>query len=274
MIIRKFEPKWKAWIWNNISDGQNIDGIFTILLNHGFEYDLIKRELEYDPTNRFIIERKERQISLETTGILDISNFNTNFRDNPKCHRIENNFLEVYKYPNFLSANECDDLIVDISENLQESTITNPNGNKKDRTSLSAYMSGNNPKFVSIDEKIHDFMKIPKKNGEGIQGQKYLIGQEFKPHTDFFHETEEYNIKHIGDRGQRTWTFLLYLDTPEEGGETQFTKININIKPIKGMALFWNNLLPDFKGNVYSTHAGLPIIKGEKNIITKWFRQN
>jgi hypothetical protein len=62
---------------------------------------LIKRELEYYPTYRFIIERKERQISLETTGILDISNFNTNFRDNPKCHRIENNFLEVYKYPNF-----------------------------------------------------------------------------------------------------------------------------------------------------------------------------
>ena len=54
MIIRKFEQSWKDWIFTNISNGQNLDGIFTILLNHGFEYDLIKNELKYESDNELI----------------------------------------------------------------------------------------------------------------------------------------------------------------------------------------------------------------------------
>ena len=69
MIIRKFEQSWKDWIFTNISNGQNLDGIFTILLNHGFEYDLIKNELKYESDNELIKKRKETQIKLDTDGI-------------------------------------------------------------------------------------------------------------------------------------------------------------------------------------------------------------
>lgn len=274
MIIRKLDSKWKAWIWTNVSNGQNIDGIFTILLNHGFEYDLIKKELEYEPNEELISKRKETQIELETDGILNNSNLNKSLLDNPNCHRIESNFLEIYKIKDFIKDEECDQIIDEMSKNLNPSTITNPYGNKTDRTSLTSHMLPTNLIFSSVDEKIHNFMKIPQKNGEILQGQKYLVGQEFKQHTDFFNDKEEYNKSHIGQRGQRTWTFLLYLNNVEEGGETKFTKINLEIKPKKGMAIVWNNLLPNFTGNIYSMHAGLPVIKGEKNIVTKWFRQN
>ena len=156
-------------------------------------------------------------------------------------------------------------------DELKSSTLTNPYEKDKNfRTSTTSQLVNTN----SIDEKIHTFMKIPMKNGEGLQGQKYLVGQEFKAHTDYFHVNEEYNKQHIGVRGQRTWTFMIYLNNVEEGGTTKFTKIDLEIKPVKGMAIIWNNVLSDYTGNLYSLHCGMPVIKGEKNIITKWFRQN
>jgi prolyl 4-hydroxylase len=271
MIIRKFEQPWKDWIFTNISNGQNLDGIFTILLNHEFEYDLIKNELKYESDNELIKKRKETQIKLDTDGILNTSVLNKLLMDNPNCHRIENNFLEIYKVPNFLKNEECDDTIVEMSRDLKSSTLTNPYEKDKNfRTSTTSQLVNTN----SIDEKIHTFMKIPMKNGEGLQGQKYLVGQEFKAHTDYFHVNEEYNKQHIGVRGQRTWTFMIYLNNVEEGGTTKFTKIDLEIKPVKGMAIIWNNVLSDYTGNLYSLHCGMPVIKGEKNIITKWFRQN
>lgn len=38
------------------------------------------------------------------------------------------------------------------------------------------------------------------------------------------------------------------------------------------MALLWNNLHPDGTANPATRHCGEPVIRGTKNIITKWFR--
>jgi hypothetical protein len=40
---------WKIWVWHNVGEGRSKDGIFRILYDHGFSYDLIKRELNYEP---------------------------------------------------------------------------------------------------------------------------------------------------------------------------------------------------------------------------------
>eukprot|EP01129_Flabellula_baltica_P011925 TRINITY_DN5308_c0_g1_i2.p1 TRINITY_DN5308_c0_g1~~TRINITY_DN5308_c0_g1_i2.p1 ORF type:complete len:270 (+),score=56.72 TRINITY_DN5308_c0_g1_i2:668-1477(+) len=74
--------------------------------------------------------------------------------------------------------------------------------------------------------------------------------------------------------GQRTWTFMIYLNDVEEGGETEFTEIGEVFTPQKGRAVIWNSLLPDGTPNYHSMHKGSPVIKGEKAIITKWFRMN
>ena len=60
----------------------------------------------------------------------------------------------------------------------------------------------------------------------------------------------------------------------EEGGETKFTKLNMQIKPKRGKVVVWNNIDKDLKGNWYSEHWGKPVIRGEKYIITKWFREH
>ena len=47
----------------------------------------------------------------------------------------------------------------------------------------------------------------------------------------------------------------------------------MKFQPEQGMALLWHNLNVDGSPNYDTMHAGLPIVAGEKYIITKWFRQ-
>ena len=40
----------------------------------------------------------------------------------------------------------------------------------------------------------------------------------------------------------------------------------------RGKLLVWNNNSPDGRPNEATMHAGTPVIKGTKYIITKWYR--
>ncbi len=88
---------------------------------------------------------------------------------------------------------------------------------------------------------------------------------------------------------QRTATVLLYLSDVEEGGETVFFKpvadkdvwdeanctgnANLVVKPRKGAALLFHNLLPDGTVDEASLHGSCPVRKGVKWSATKWIRE-
>jgi prolyl 4-hydroxylase len=103
-----------------------------------------------------------------------------------------------------------------------------------------------------------------------VQGQRYMVGQQFQPHTDWFpgpyYEPEE-------DRGgQRSITAMAYLNRVEEGGSTFFPRLGINVEPRPGALLIWNNADEDGTPNPFTIHAGSPVVKGVKYVITKWYR--
>ena len=273
MTLTQFDDSWKGWIRRVLSDGMNKQDVFIILLNHGYSYDAIESELEIKPTNDIIVERKKSQLELNNESEVNLGILYKPLADNPKVHRIESNFLEIYRIYNFLTKDECSSLLNEMGNNFTPSNVTNPNADKYDRTSSTCNMLLTNTLYNQLNQKIHDFMKIPINMGEVPQGQKYKVGQEFKAHTDYFHLNEEYNKKHVEINGQRTWTFMVYLNDVEEGGSTKFIKINKEFFPSTGDVLVWNNILPNQVGNPYSLHCGMPVIKGEKNIITKWFRE-
>ena len=119
-------------------------------------------------------------------------------------------------------------------------------------------------------------MGIEPERSESIQGQVYEAGDEFKYHTDYFEYGSSCWKTHGKDLGQRTWTFMIYLNDVEKGGHTYFKLLNLSIKPEKGMALAWYNLKEDseIEGNHYTVHAELPVEAGNKYVITKWFKSN
>ena len=193
-----------------------------------------------------------------------------------KCEKIKYPFTQVYKYNNFLSEEECLTLIDIINTRLVASTIADEGDTclvNDYRTSQSASLGYfEHPYFLKIDKKISDLLNLNPFLGENMQGQKYLPGQYYKEHHDFFAPfTKEYKT-YCEWMGQRTWTTMIYLNDVEEGGETYFKHLNLKIKPQQGLLIAWNNLyfngIPNFK----TLHEAMPPIKGDKYVVTKWWR--
>lgn len=104
--------------------------------------------------------------------------------------------------------------------------------------------------------------------------QSYQVGQELKAHHDYFALDSAVYPKVAGKAGQRTWTFVVYLNDVVKGGGTHFFYLDHTFYPKQGMAALWNNISSDGVVNRYTLHAGLPVEEGEKFIITKWFREH
>ncbi len=182
--------------------------------------------------------------------------------------------------PDFLSPSECDHLIKLARPKLQPSTVvddTQEKGSKLDyrRTSQGTFFSRNskNKTLRTIEDRIAELTNFPKENGEDIQVLFYGIGGEYRPHHDYFNPATPGGASYLRDGGQRVITLIMYLNTPEEGGETVFPNANVSVTPKKGYALLFYNCLSTGDVDPSTLHGGVPVKAGEKWIATKWLRQ-
>jgi len=182
--------------------------------------------------------------------------------------------VQLFLVDNFLSPEECSSLIEIGRASLRPSTVTNPAAGSDFRTSETCDIGIiKNPLIQAVSERISSATGISQEYAEVMQMQKYSVGHEFKSHTDYFEPNTQEYIEHASVRGNRTWTCMIYLNQVEQGGETLFSAINELITPKMGRAVIWNNLTLDGNVNPKTIHAGLPIVQGEKFILTTWFRQ-
>lgn len=181
--------------------------------------------------------------------------------------------LEIYLMKHFLDAEQCGLLIGLIDADRQPSGLLAQNPEQDFRTSESCNLNPHHPVVGQVENKITALTGIEPRMGETIQGQRYAAGQQFKPHHDFFHTDQPYWAKQRDAGGQRTWTLMVFLNDPLEGGETNFPDAQIAITPRRGALLMWNNL--DVQGwpNPMSLHQGMPVRAGLKYVITKWYRE-
>jgi prolyl 4-hydroxylase len=173
----------------------------------------------------------------------------------------------IYIIDNFLSSDECNGLIKNV-KNLSNSTLTRYNGDENFRTSQTGYAE-NSSLQEEIDSKICNLLGMDKNLSETTQIQKYDVGQQFKEHNDAFYKGLD--DSYLEERGQRSWTVMVYLNNVEKGGETEFTKLNKKIIPNVGQAVAWCSVDKDGNIDENTNHRGLPVISGTKYIITKWF---
>lgn len=191
----------------------------------------------------------------------------------PNSMKLPHPELDIFVVRNFLSPRECTELIIRIDANRQPSGVLGDFPDQEFRTSESCNMNPHDPGVQAIENKITQLMGIDPAHGETIQGQRYAVGQQFKPHHDYFHTSQPYweQMKKVG--GQRTWTAMIFLNEPEAGGATNFPNANVKVSPRAGNLLAWNNMNRLGEPNNFSLHQGMPVEAGVKYIITKWYRE-
>lgn len=272
-----FDESWKAWIKTNVASGNDKNGIFKILLDEGYDYKAIKQEMNYEPdVPPFMIPNPHKQTQQSRQQSLQ-GNVGRPIEDNelylPNASKIAPDKVDMYRVNHFLNEHECQKLVSLIQSRLMPSTLTAEEADKAFRTSSTCCLGVLDDPFIQeIDDRICQYLGIDPAYGEVIQGQHYEIGQEFKAHTDYFEESDM--ASHGGELGQRTFTFMIYLNDVEEGGETVFPNLSECFMPQSGTAVIWNSLDKQGVPNYDTLHHAMPVIKGSKTIITKWFRSN
>ncbi|GLI65700.1 hypothetical protein VaNZ11_009211 [Volvox africanus] len=193
----------------------------------------------------------------------------------------------VFLYKGILTSDECDYLIGEAETRLERSGVadatTGAGGLSDIRTSSGMfYMRSENEVIKRIETRLAMWTMLPAENGEGIQVLRYEKTQKYDAHHDYFSfEGRDAN------GGNRMATVLMYLATPEEGGETVFPKIptppgqtranfsecamrGMAVKPVKGDAVLFWSIRPDGRFEPGSLHGSCPVIRGVKWSATKW----
>lgn len=276
---KKITLDWVDWITLNIQRGCDKDGIFKILLDEGFSREQIVVQMNHEPLvdPDYIINPLAH---LKQNNSQDISEFSKKVilaSDKfylPTAKKVPTDLAEIYVLDDFLNQEECEKLIRLIQSRLRPSEIAATsinNSYNSFRTSRTCDLGHLENFFIQeIDERICRMIGIDASYSEVIQGQYYDVGQEFKAHTDYF-EADQFQA-YAAVRGQRTYTFFIYLNDVAEGGETEFLKLGFKITPKRGRAVIWNSLSPEGVPNPDTLHQAHPVLSGYKCVITKWFR--
>eukprot|EP00877_Chromochloris_zofingiensis_P001599 jgi/Chrzof1/1143/Cz01g42060.t1 len=193
----------------------------------------------------------------------------------------------AYVFKKFMSDEECDHLINISKPRMTKSgVVDNDTGEVKDsevRTSTGTFWDRGHDEVVTrIEKRVAQIAMVPVENQEGLQVLHYKDGQKYEPHFDYFHDQVNQRPE-IG--GQRLMTVLMYLTTPEDGGETVFPNADKKVtgpewstcakqglanKAIRGDAILFYSLHPDGALDKSSLHGSCPTTKGEKWSATKW----
>lgn len=125
---------------------------------------------------------------------------------------------------------------------------------------------------AALQRRMASACGVPVLHAEGPTILHYSVGEQITNHTDFLNPGIGEYERLIEQYGERIVTFLLYLNDDYDGGETDFPRIGVRHRGRRRGGLFFTNALSNGKPDVRMVHAGLPPTRGEKWIVSQFFR--
>ncbi|MFN3511484.1 MAG: 2OG-Fe(II) oxygenase [Phenylobacterium sp.] len=122
-----------------------------------------------------------------------------------------------------------------------------------------------------INNRLAAAAEMPPENAEGLGVLHYAVGERYRPHVDYIADTPA-NAPQLAQRGQRVRTLLVYLNEGFEGGATEFPRLELAYRPPRGSALVFDSVDAEGAPDPMTLHTGAPPTRGEKWVISKWFR--
>ncbi|XP_051721219.1 prolyl 4-hydroxylase subunit alpha-2-like [Ctenopharyngodon idella] len=178
----------------------------------------------------------------------------------PVKEEVEWDEPRIIRYHDIISDREIE-ILKNISRPQLSRSETNQ-GISNYRGSQSVFLEEDSTVLSRISQNIADITGLSMESAESLHVQNYGIGGRFGPHYDTW-----------DDENGRTATFLIYMSDVETGGATVFPEVGVALKPKKGSAVFWYNLLKNGELDWESQHAGCPVLMDNKWVATKWIHE-
>lgn len=175
----------------------------------------------------------------------------------------------IVKFDDFLSHSECDALVDLAEHSLGPSLVVHPDSGELVRNTIRTSSAAafplmqEGPFLHAINRRIAIASRSAWAQGEPTQILHYAVGEEYKLHSDA-----------LAAGNQRIQTFLIYLTDDFGGGETYFPHRDLRLRLPKGHAICFSNVSSDMRPSPNAIHAGMPVTRGRKVILSKWIRQN
>lgn len=178
---------------------------------------------------------------------------------------------------NIMSDAEIDKVIKISEPLLNRATVHNPITGKLEfahyRISKNCWLNENHDELIErINRRTTALTGLNLQTAEDFQVQNYGLAGHYDPHFDFSRDLENSTLGQLGT-GNRIATVLLYMTDVEAGGATVFPYVGARVKPKKGDAVFWHNMLRSGEGDFRTRHAGCPVLKGWKWVANKWIHE-
>lgn len=176
----------------------------------------------------------------------------------------------IAQLPGILTGSECRYLAERALPQLQPAVVINPQTGQPMRDPIRVARVASFP-FVLEDPVIHAINRriaaatgTHYEQGEPMQVLCYEPGEEYKLHSDTLPP----------GNNQRSATFLVWLGADFDGGETEFPRAAVRFRGEQGDGLHFSNVLSDGQPDPAAWHAGLPVTRGRKLLLSKWIREN
>lgn len=276
----RLPPDWQDWLASNVVRGAGDPDMLEAMRKAGFDehYARVAISVVRSMTERVQREAPSTLVQYRADPIRI-----------PLANRVRAGDRDVgigfvLQDPNvalvtdLLSARECEDLVRLASGKMRRSQVVDRDSGQLEvsavRTSEGAHFQrGENALVQRLEQRIADLTGVPVDHGEPLQVLHYRVDDEYRPHHDYFDPASPGSQEHVRHGGQRIATMVVYLNAVEEGGDTGFPELELSVRPQPGSAVYFEyfNAAGELDGRCL--HAGTPVRRGEKWIVTKWLRQ-
>jgi hypothetical protein len=186
---------------------------------------------------------------------------------------------QILRYDAFIPGAVCNWIVARAAGRGAPARVYDPQGpgyrieDARNNSAIEFALADMDVALAMLRFRIAAAVGVPMGALETSQVLHYETGQRFEPHYDFLDPNLPGHVKDLREQGQRTVTFLVYLNDGFEGGETDFPHLAQRHKPPAGGALCFHNIAPSGAPDRRTLHAGLAPTKGEKWLFSQWIRQ-
>ena len=187
---------------------------------------------------------------------------------------MEDNFNGIEEYRNVFPIDYCKQLIETFEQRASMQLTEHQTGFKNQDERIFMDMSNHNNMFHVDADLCKFFYQTVVKTYEEKYGKKYDSRRAVVQHSPkgmSIQKTRPHQGYHAWHcecadlcTSSRVMAYTLYLNSVEEGGETEFLYQGVKIKPEPGKLVF-------FPAYYTHPHRGNPIYKGVKYIVSGWY---